>query len=148
VTGGGRGIGREVATALAGAGAHIALTARSADELAATARLVEEAGGVAATAVADVTDAAGLAAAVADLRAQLGPIDVLVNNAGILGPIGPLWEVDADEWWATMDVNVRGSCCARSSCCPRWSPAAAAAYSSRACRRSGAVTSTCCARSH
>jgi NAD(P)-dependent dehydrogenase (short-subunit alcohol dehydrogenase family) len=55
-----------------------------------------------------VTDAAGLAAAVADLRTQLGPIDVLVNNAGILGPIGPLWEVDADEWWATMDVNVRG----------------------------------------
>ena len=63
---------------------------------------------MAATAVADVTDAAGLAAAVADLRAQLGPIDVLVNNAGILGPIGPLWEVDADEWWTTMDVNVRG----------------------------------------
>jgi len=108
VTGGGRGIGREVALALAGAGARIALTARSAAELAATARLVEQAGGVAATAVADVTDAAGLTAAVADLRTQLGPIDVLVNNAGILGPIGPLWEVDADEWWATMDVNVRG----------------------------------------
>jgi NAD(P)-dependent dehydrogenase (short-subunit alcohol dehydrogenase family) len=108
VTGGGRGIGRAVATALAAAGARIALVARSPDELAATARLLADAGGVAATAVADVTDAEGLAAAVHRVRDELGPVDVLVNNAGILGPIGPLWEVDAGEWWTTMDVNVRG----------------------------------------
>ena len=44
----------------------------------------------------------------ADLRHQLGPIDLLVNNAGILGPVGPLWELDVDEWWTTMDVNLRG----------------------------------------
>ena len=47
-------------------------------------------------------------AAVADLRHQLGPVDLLVNNAGILGPAGPLWELELDEWWTTMDVNVRG----------------------------------------
>ena len=39
---------------------------------------------------------------------DLGPIDLLVNNAGVTGPIGPLWEVEADDWWAAMDVNVRG----------------------------------------
>ena len=43
------------------------------------------------------------------MRLRLGPVHLLVNNAGVLGPIGPLWEVDADEWWSTMDVNVRGT---------------------------------------
>ena len=47
--------------------------------------------------------------AFAGLRDILGPTDVLVNNAGVLGPIGPLWELDVNEWWATMDVNVRGT---------------------------------------
>ena len=49
-----------------------------------------------------------MAAAVAGFEDRLGPIDVLVNNAGIIGPIGPLWEVDADAWWTAMDVNLRG----------------------------------------
>jgi len=109
VTGAGRGIGRRLARRLAEHGAALALVARSGDELAETRDLIEAAGGVAAAAQADVTDAAGLRAAFEGLRRRLGQIDVLVNNAGILGPIGPLWEVDADEWWATMDVNVRGT---------------------------------------
>jgi NAD(P)-dependent dehydrogenase (short-subunit alcohol dehydrogenase family) len=70
--------------------------------------LIEAAGGISVAAPADVTDEAGLGSAVRDLRSQLGPFDLLVNNAGVLGPIGPLWEVDPDAWWATMDVNVRG----------------------------------------
>jgi len=108
VTGAGRGIGRVVAEAFAAAGAAVALVARSADELAETVERIEAAGGNAAAAVADVTDRAGLASAVADLRRLLGPIDLLVNNAGVLGPVGPLWELDLDAWWTTMDVNVRG----------------------------------------
>src|SRR5262245_8635630 len=36
-----------------------------------------------------------------------GPIDLLVNNAGVCGPVGPAWEVDADEWWRTIEVNLR-----------------------------------------
>ena len=59
-------------------------------------------------AVADVTDKGSITAAVARLQRTLGPIDLLVNNAGIVGPIGPLWDVDADAWWKTMDVNLRG----------------------------------------
>jgi NAD(P)-dependent dehydrogenase (short-subunit alcohol dehydrogenase family) len=108
VTGAGRGIGRRLASRLAKAGAAVGLVARSHDELTETVRLVEDAGGVAAAARADVTDAAGLEIAIAELRRQLGPVDLLLNNAGVLGPIGPLWEVDANAWWHTMDVNLRG----------------------------------------
>jgi NAD(P)-dependent dehydrogenase (short-subunit alcohol dehydrogenase family) len=108
VTGAGRGIGRRLASRLASAGAALGLVARSGDELKLTRRLIEDAGGVAAAARADVTDAAGLEAAIADLRRQLGPVDLLINNAGVLGPIGPLWEIDANDWWHTLDVNLRG----------------------------------------
>ena len=45
---------------------------------------------------------------VAELRRELGPVDLLVNNAGIVGPIGPMWEVELDSWWRAMEVNVRG----------------------------------------
>src|SRR5262245_6119017 len=97
VTGAGRGIGRVVAEAFAAAGAAVALVARTADELAQTAERIEAAGGTAVATVADVTDPAGLTAAVADLRRRLGSIDLLVNNAGVLGPVGPLWELDVDD---------------------------------------------------
>jgi NAD(P)-dependent dehydrogenase (short-subunit alcohol dehydrogenase family) len=108
ITGGGRGIGRMIAVALAGAGASVGLLARSGPELAGTVELVEAAGGRAAAATADVTDPAAVRAAVAGLQRRLGPVDLLVNNAGILGPIGPVWEVDPGDWWTTLDVNLRG----------------------------------------
>jgi NAD(P)-dependent dehydrogenase (short-subunit alcohol dehydrogenase family) len=108
VTGAGRGVGQLVARAFADAGAAVALVARSESELAHTVELIEATGGTAAAAAADVTDAAEMAKTVADLRRRLGPIDLLVNNAGIMGPVGPLWEIDPVEWWTTMDVNVRG----------------------------------------
>jgi 5-hydroxydodecatetraenal polyketide synthase CpkA len=108
VTGAGRGIGRLVATAFAREGAAVALLARSGVELERTVEIVEAAGGTAAAVAADVTDAPAMAAAITDLRRRLGPFDVLVNNAGVMGPIGPLWEVDHVEWWSAMNVNVRG----------------------------------------
>jgi NAD(P)-dependent dehydrogenase (short-subunit alcohol dehydrogenase family) len=86
----------------------VGLIARSEMELRRTHELIEKAGGTAAAATADVTDPAGLQEAIDRLRRHLGRFDLLVNNAGILGPVGPLWEVDADAWWTTMDVNVRG----------------------------------------
>ncbi len=55
------------------------------------------AGGIGWAAAADVTDPTELRKAVGVIRRALGPIDLLVNNAGVLGPIGPLWEVDGDE---------------------------------------------------
>jgi NAD(P)-dependent dehydrogenase (short-subunit alcohol dehydrogenase family) len=108
ITGGGRGIGRLLAQGLSATGTAVALVARSGDELDETVDLVEQAGGTAAAARADVTDPTDLASAVADLRRRLGPVDLLINNAGIVGPIGPLWETDHRDWWATLDVNLRG----------------------------------------
>ncbi len=107
VTGGGRGIGRVLARALAGVGAAVGLVARSADQLAESVELIEAAGGVAAAATADVTDGDALSSALDELRRQLGPVDLLVNNAGICGPVGDAWDVDPDAWWRTIDVNLR-----------------------------------------
>jgi NAD(P)-dependent dehydrogenase (short-subunit alcohol dehydrogenase family) len=109
VTGGSRGIGRLVAVALAERAVAVGVLARSRPGLAETVRQIRSRGGTATLAIADTTDAAALAMAVAGMRAQLGPIDLLVNNAGTVGPIGPLWEVDLGAWWDTIDVNVRGA---------------------------------------
>jgi NAD(P)-dependent dehydrogenase (short-subunit alcohol dehydrogenase family) len=107
VTGGGRGVGRVLARELAAAGAAVGVIARSAAELDETVELVTAAGGVAAAATADVTDRQRLTAAFAGLRRQLGAVDLLINNAGVCGPIGPAWEVDPDDWWRTCEVNLR-----------------------------------------
>jgi NAD(P)-dependent dehydrogenase (short-subunit alcohol dehydrogenase family) len=58
---------------------------------------------------ADVTDVRAVQCAVEKIERWSGPVDLLVNNAGISGPIAALWEVDADEWMRTMDVNLRGT---------------------------------------
>jgi NAD(P)-dependent dehydrogenase (short-subunit alcohol dehydrogenase family) len=108
VTGGGRGIGRVIALSLAAAGAAVAVMARSADELRDTAAGIEAAGGRALAVAADVTDRRAVERAVQTVEQEFGRVDLLVNNAGIGGPIGPLWEVDPDEWWSTMDINLRG----------------------------------------
>lgn len=108
VTGGGRGIGRAIAQALAEAGSAVAVTARSADQLDETVMLIEAAGGRAIALPADVTDAQTIAQVVAEVEKQLGPIALLVNNAGVSGPGGPTWEIGADEWWQCLDVNLRG----------------------------------------
>jgi acyl-CoA synthetase (AMP-forming)/AMP-acid ligase II/NAD(P)-dependent dehydrogenase (short-subunit alcohol dehydrogenase family) len=109
VTGAGRGLGRLLAMSLARAGASVGLLARSQDELSATAAEITEAGGTAGAAAVDVTDRAGVRAAVDSLRRELGPIDVLINNAGVGGPVGTLWDVDASDWWRTLEINLGGA---------------------------------------
>lgn len=104
VTGGGRGIGRAIAEMLAVEGATVAVLARSAEELDETVAIIERTGGHARPFVVDVTDATALTEAV---RA-IGVVDILINNAGTIGPFGPLWETAPDAWWRAMDVNVRG----------------------------------------
>src|SRR5262245_12476661 len=105
VTGGGRGIGRAVAQTLAQAGARVAVLARSPQELQQTVNLIEEGGGQARAFVADVSDANAVARAFQEIDHALGAVDLLVNNAAVLRPFGPLWENDPAEWWRGMEVN-------------------------------------------
>jgi NAD(P)-dependent dehydrogenase (short-subunit alcohol dehydrogenase family) len=109
VSGGSRGLGRLLSARLAGAGAAVALIARSPGELAAAVGEINRAGGVAAAVSADVTDRRATAAAVAELRERLGTVDILVNNAGISGPIGPAWQARPAEWWQAIEVNFGGA---------------------------------------
>jgi NAD(P)-dependent dehydrogenase (short-subunit alcohol dehydrogenase family) len=109
VTGAGRGIGRAIALALAAEGASVGVFARTQQEIDETAALISNAGSRAIAIPLDVRDAAGIRAAVEETARQLGPVTILVNNAGTPGPAGLDWEVDADAWFECIDVIVRGA---------------------------------------
>lgn len=108
ITGGGRGLGRAFALALAQTGAQVAVTARSESELAQTAALIGQAGGRALALPADVTDQHAVARVVAAVESQLGPIEALINNAGRFQALGPVVQVDPDDWWREVEINLRG----------------------------------------
>jgi NAD(P)-dependent dehydrogenase (short-subunit alcohol dehydrogenase family) len=108
VTGGGRGLGRAFAQALAAADYAIAVVARTKAELAETVALIEGSGGRAIAFPADVTDRTAIDHAFADIERALGPVELLVNNAGVVGPLGPFAESDAGAWWRTLEVNLQG----------------------------------------
>ena len=109
VTGGGRGIGRAIAQEFARHGARVAVFARSERELAETVSIIQSAGGTAAYFSVDVADYAGVRDAFSHAAKALGPADVLVNNAGMLGPLAPFAENDMQEWWRGFEVNLRGA---------------------------------------
>jgi NAD(P)-dependent dehydrogenase (short-subunit alcohol dehydrogenase family) len=114
ITGGGRGLGRAIALGAAQAGAQVAITARSKSELAETVELIQQAGGRAVALPADVTDHHAVVEAVAAAESQLGPIDVLINGAGSFQALGNAAQVDPDEWWREVEINLRGPfLCAR-----------------------------------
>ena len=106
VTGAGsaRGIGRAIGAAFASAGARVALLDLDAEG---ARRNAAELGEPALGLGADVADPASVEAAVSEVRSRLGPIDVLVNSAGLTRS-GPLWEVPLEEFDQVMAVNVRG----------------------------------------
>lgn len=108
VTGGGRGIGRAVALAVAGAGAAVAVLARSEVELQTVAEEIDR-GGVALPVPGDVAIAAEVTAAVARTTAEIGPVDVLVNNAGVVWPLGRLAEIDPRAWEQELAINLGGA---------------------------------------
>ena len=109
VTGGGRGLGRAFAQALSKAGAVVAVTARSEDQLAETVKLIEGAGGRALAIVGDASVPEQMERVVTAVEGQLGPVDILVNNAGSIGELKEEWLTDPDEWWRTLEINLRGS---------------------------------------
>ncbi len=108
VTGSGRGLGRAYAQTLAAAGAAVAVTARTESELRETVQLIEQNGGRALAVTADVTDPNAVTHMVTSVEQQLGPVDLLVNNAGLLRAIGKVAEIEEDAWWREIEVNLRG----------------------------------------
>ena len=107
VTGASSGFGRHFARALAGAGAKVALAARRLDVLKQLEAEIRGSGGQAAAVAVDVTDRASVAKAFADAEAALGPIAILVNNAGV--PSGAFFtKTSEEEWRAVMSVNLDG----------------------------------------
>ena len=109
VTGGGRGLGQAIAQTLAQASAVVVVAARSAAQLGETVALIEQQGGRALAFEVDITDQETVQQMVAEVEQTLGAVDLLVNNAGVITPLGPIWEVDAEAWWRCLDVNLRGS---------------------------------------
>jgi NAD(P)-dependent dehydrogenase (short-subunit alcohol dehydrogenase family) len=109
VTGGGRGIGRAVARRFAEAGAAVCVTARSQDEIDETVRLIGVAGGRAIAVTGDVSDPDDVERVVSTARERLGPIGILVSNAGQSGPYVPIRYADPATWWRTVEVHLRGA---------------------------------------
>jgi NAD(P)-dependent dehydrogenase (short-subunit alcohol dehydrogenase family) len=107
VTGAGRGIGKSIALRFAAEGASVALTSRNRAQLEQVAGEIESAGGRALAVAGDVTQRNDVARVVNTTAEKLGAVSLLVNNAGIAGPYGPIGIVDPDQWWAAQEVHLR-----------------------------------------
>jgi NAD(P)-dependent dehydrogenase (short-subunit alcohol dehydrogenase family) len=113
VTGAGRGIGKSVALAFAREGADTVVVSRTFSEVKEVATQIARMGGRALPLKVDVSRKSDVVEMVNSTVAEFGRIDVLVNNAGILGPVGPLVENDVDDWVHAIEVNLIGTflCC-------------------------------------
>ena len=108
VTGAGKGIGRAIALALAAEGANVALVTRTASDLEPVAAAARAKNVRVATAAADVADRAQCEAAVASVTSELGPIDILINNAGV-AMSGSIVDMDPEVWERMFRVNTFGT---------------------------------------
>lgn len=109
VTGAGRGLGKAVAKAYAGRGMKVMMMSLNGGELKRTAEeIADMTGETVLHAAGDVSDRRDVSRAVAEAIGRFGPIDVLVNNAGIIGPPRFLEDADPDSWSRTLGVNLGG----------------------------------------
>ena len=109
VTGAGRGIGRAVALALAEQGAAVALVSRTQSEVEQVAQEIRSRGGTAIASLLDVSNWDMVNWTAQQIEAALGPIDMLINNAGVLEPLGKLWETDPEQAGRLIDINLSGA---------------------------------------
>jgi NAD(P)-dependent dehydrogenase (short-subunit alcohol dehydrogenase family) len=109
ITGGGRGLGRDFALAFAREGAGVVVAGTTEAALTATAAEIQAGGGRALAVVADVADEAAVRHLVERALAEFGQIDVLVNNAGVIGPTAVVTEVEREDWERTLAVNLTGA---------------------------------------
>jgi len=108
VTGASRGIGEVIAQRLARENAIVVLMGRDEVRLTAAVKRITDAGGQAYALTLDVTDASRVQRRFQEIIDQFGAIDLLVNNAGNMGPLGNTWEVNEDQWWETINIHLRG----------------------------------------
>ncbi len=113
VTGGGRGIGEAIALAFAGEGARLAIASRTQAELEQVAARIRKMGGQVQVIRTDVSRRDDVLRLVEGTLTTYGQIDILVNAAGVYGPIGPMWETNVDEWFQAVHINLFGTflCC-------------------------------------
>ncbi len=109
ITGASRGIGAATARAFAAEGAAVVLAARSSGEIAALADDINSTGGKAIAQATDVSNWASVAALVELAKRKFGRLDVMVNNAGVIDPIGPLASSDPEAWGHAADINYKGT---------------------------------------
>ncbi len=109
VTGSGRGIGRAIARKFAAEGAAVLVSSRTASDLDAVVDEIQKAGGRAAGVAADVAKEKDCEDIVAAARRQFGAATILVNNAGIFGPVKPAQEISIAEWDEVMAINLRSA---------------------------------------
>lgn len=109
VTGAGRGIGRAIALRFASEGAKVVAAGPNADSINEVARQVRGRGGSAAAIRADVSDEASVKQMIASAIAEFGRIDVLVNNAGIIGPTAPATSISREDWDEVLAINLTGA---------------------------------------
>ncbi|UTR05977.1 3-ketoacyl-ACP reductase [Alkalihalobacillus sp. LMS6] len=107
ITGAGRGIGRATAIAFAKEGMHVGLVGRTLENLQNVAEELKAYDVNVAIAAASIEDLESITSAVESIRTELGPIDVLINNAGI-SKFGGFMDLTPDEWTNIIDVNVKG----------------------------------------
>jgi len=107
VTGAGRGFGRAIAERLAAEGAAVGVMARSRNQLDDVAAAIAARGGRALALAGDVTERGDVEGALRETEAAFGPLTLLVNNAGVPGPFGPIWSVDPEAWWRAQEVHIK-----------------------------------------
>lgn len=108
ITGASRGLGAATARIAAQMDANVVLTARTEEDLRTVAQEIEAAGGRALAVVGDISQAADCQRVVAETVKAYGQVDALVNNAGVLAPIAPIADGDADAWKVSWAINVHG----------------------------------------
>jgi len=109
ITGAGRGLGRAIALGMAAQGARVVLVSRTEKELEKTADTISRRGGISQVSVADVSRKKQVNQMVAEARDTFSTVDVLVNNAGVIGPATITGDGSTNGWTGTVDINLNGA---------------------------------------
>ncbi|PWE32636.1 short-chain dehydrogenase [Maritimibacter sp. 55A14] len=108
ITGASRGIGAAAARRFAALGAQVVLLARSTEEITALAEEITRSGGQALAQRCDVAIYGDMEAAIRAAQKTFGRVDVLIGNAGVIEPIGPISAIDPEAWGRVIDINLKG----------------------------------------